>query len=153
MGGNSEVKELHTTRAKLQCTIGIHIIYHGNSSFPRINRETISNRRLRAKRHPRRMQRKVQCADWYFGEHMPEVAQSGKPLVDEQSVSGTMDLVVKPMMIEYSFLTNPKKGYKAPASGYKGTFLNSEMNNYSYTQGNLIDKQDPNGPRMIPRTL
>ena len=86
-------------------------------------------------------------------EHMPEVAQSGKPLVDEQSVSGTMDLVVKPMMIEYSFLTNPKKGYKAPASGYKGTFLNSEMNNYSYTQGNLIDKQDPNGPRMIPRTL
>ena len=68
-------------------------------------------------------------------EHMAQVIQQGRPLSDENPASGMLDLIVRPCLIEYSFLTKPDmKTYKPAADGYRGTYMNPKMNNYTHTR-------------------
>ena len=75
---------------------------------------------------------KFQAQTGILAEHMTNVMQNGKVLQNEQQVSGTMELMVHPNLLEYGFLTVPTKKYVPAADGYKGTFLTPEMNNYTY---------------------
>ena len=77
-------------------------------------------------------------------EHMSQVIQQGKNLVDEQPVSGMMDLIVRPCLIEYSFLSMPGKDYKPAADGYRGTYMNPKMNEY---------KNGPGYTKLPPATI